>query len=641
MKARPLMQLIGTIAILCGMPAFANETLPIENFAHLERISSVSISPDGRYLAIISAPKDRRTVAILDWRGEAKLTGAMGTDKYDQFDVDWCRWASDVRLLCGYRGTASDMGNHYPVTRMVAIDADGKNSKVLIQNSARGESQFQDDVIDWSPGIADTVLVQAVEPDSADNFPSVFALNVRTGSMRINTRARPPIRSFRTDHHGQVRLGWGYDDTKISYFGRLDGQREWRLLSKFEAFSQPENILTPFSVVAKTNTLFARGNSDGREALWKLDLEDHEEPSVVFSHPLVDVSSPLLAKDGRMLGVIYETEEPHAYYTDPYLRSVIEQVNRVVPGTFNTILDMTRDERTFVITSYSDTDAGRFFVFDSIHGTLQEVGAAFPDLPPEKMARMRWIHYPAGDSTPIPGYLTVPVGKKAEHLPLIVMPHGGPIARESFGFNFLTQFLANRGYAVLQMNFRGSDGYGSQWFHAAHQDWGGLTYSDITDATRWAIAQGIADPKRVCILGWSFGGYAALLGAVRNSDLYRCSVSIAGVSDLIELEFDARHFSNAAIARRQIGTDSDKLKKDSPRRHAAEVNIPILLVHGDRDFNVEQHHSKDMLSALKRAGKTVEFVDIDGGNHSLWREAERIKLLQSIEKFLAANLGAP
>jgi dipeptidyl aminopeptidase/acylaminoacyl peptidase len=269
------------------------------------------------------------------------------------------------------------------------------------------------------------------------------------------------------------------------------------------------------------------------------------------------------------------------------------------------------------------------------------LGRAYPELAAEKMARLRWIHYPAQDGTTIPGYLTIPKDAKPEKLPLIVMPHGGPIHRDTFEFDFLRQFLANRGYAVLQMNFRGSSGYGTKWLRDAHQDWGGLTYSDITDGARWAIAQGIADPNRVCILGWSFGGYAALLGAVRNSDLYRCSVSIAGVSDLRELLFDEKNFANSAIAALQIGTDSDKLKNDSPRLHAAEINIPVLLIHGDRDFQVYPHHSNDMAKALKRAGKKYQYLEIDGGTHQLWRESERITLLQSVEKFLAENLGAP
>lgn len=633
--------LIGLLAIATFYRVGAVERLPLESFAQLESINDVAISPDGHYVAVISSLNHKRAALIWERSNGLRPTASLGNDKHDNFDIDWCRWANSKRILCGYFATATEMGVYFPVTRLVAMDADGKNIKVLIQNSELGVSQFQSNVIDWSPGIQDTVLVQAVKQYEPDGYPSVFELNIRTGAMHIHTRARGPIRQFITDGHGQVRMGSGYSGKKISYFARLNGEHDWRLLARFEAFSQADSVLDPFAVVSQSNLLYASGSAGGRDALWKFDLEDKEDPSLVFSHPLVDVNHPVRSKDGRMIGVIYHTEEPHAYYLDPYFQSVDAALRTRFPDTFNYIRDMTEDQKTFVVDSFSDVEAGRWVIYDSVKGSLEPLGRAYPDLPAEKMARLRWIHYPAKDGTTIPGYLTIPKDAKPEKLPLIVMPHGGPIHRDTFEFDFLRQFLANRGYAVLQMNFRGSSGYGAKWLRDAHQDWGGLTYSDITDGARWAIAQGIADPNRVCILGWSFGGYAALLGAVRNSDLYRCSVSIAGVSDLRELLFDEKNFANSAIAALQIGTDSDKLKNDSPRLHAAEINIPVLLIHGDRDFQVYPHHSSDMAKALKRAGKKYQYVEIDGGTHQLWREVERITLLQSVEKFLAENLGAP
>ena len=189
------------------------------------------------------------------------------------------------------------------------------------------------------------------------------------------------------------------------------------------------------------------------------------------------------------------------------------------------------------------------------------------------------------------------------------------------------------------MNFRGSSGYGDAWFRAAHQDWGGLTYSDVSDAARWAVASGLADPARVCIVGWSFGGYAALMGAERDSALYRCAASIAGVSDLTELESEERMFTSYAIEKEQIGTDPKKLREDSPVRHARDVTIPVLLVHGTHDAQVYVGRSKEMASALKSAGKPHELVLLQGESHQISGEAERAKLLETLERFLKANLG--
>ncbi len=226
----------------------------------------------------------------------------------------------------------------------------------------------------------------------------------------------------------------------------------------------------------------------------------------------------------------------------------------------------------------------------------------------------------------------------AQHLPLIVMPHGGPINRDSWHFDFLQQFLVSRGYAVLQMNFRGSGGYGQQWFHAAHQDWGGLTYDDVIDATRWAIKNGTADPGRIGIVGWSFGGYVALLAATRNSDLFKCAVSIAGVSDLKLLEREAMGASNAQVVREQIGTNSDKLIADSPRRHAADVRIPITMIHGTTDPQVDVEHSRAMATALTHANKPFELIEIKDADHQIARREDRIQLLQAVEKQLTATI---
>ena len=370
-----------------------------------------------------------------------------------------------------------------------------------------------------------------------------------------------------------------------------------------------------------------------------MDLTDQRAPQLVFSHPLVDADNPLLTPDGRLLGIWYELDRPFVHYTDEKVRSLIQAINKAEPSKFSHITDSSRDESKFIVRSYSDVDASTYFVLDTTKGRLMRLGTQYPDLDPASQGRMRSIAYKAADGTEIPGYLTVPPGLRAENLPLIVMPHGGPIARDTWDFDFLRAFLVSRGYAVLQMNFRGSSGYGDNWYHAAHQDWGGLTYSDITDGARWAVSQGIADPKRMCVVGWSFGGYAALVGAVRNNDLYRCSVSIAGVADLNQLLSETRFFSNWRFAREQIGVDKEKLRADSPLRQVDKIAMPVLLVHGDKDYQVEVDHTRRMDAALKRANKPHRAVYLKDATHQLDRQSDRVTLLTEIEKFLLENLG--
>lgn len=625
------------MALLCAsLDGHAAEPTPISAFARLPHIRNVTISPSGTHIAFITSQGDRNGALSMPIDGSSAPQGIV-SDR-DDYELQWCNWANDKRLLCSFRAMVSEAGIVYPITRLIAVNADGSQMKVLIQNSEAGIAQFHDRILDWTPDEPDSVLIEL--DDDRNGYPSVFELNVNTGRKLIRARESAPIRSFTTDSRGNVRIGRGFSSSgDLHYFARLEGEKSWRRLAKIKAFSG-EDVLVPIAIAPGANKAYAVGNFEGREALWEMDLADERDPQLVFSHPLVDVETPVLASDGRLLGLWYELDRPFLQYVDAKMNSLMRSVNEATPDRFNTITDYNRDETKLVIRSMSDIDYGTYHILDRNTNRLSRLSSAYPELAKVELGRMRSIVYKAQDGTEIPGYLTVPPGKRAEKLPLVVMPHGGPIARDSWEFDFLRAFLVDRGYAVLQMNFRGSSGYGAKWFYDAHQDWGGLTYADITDATRWAIAEGIADPKRVAIVGWSFGGYAALLGAVRNGDLYRCAISIAGISDLKQLLDEARHFTNYKIAKAQIGDQSEKLKADSPLRHVDSIKMPVLLVHGDKDSQVEVDHSKRMASALKRADKPHRVVILEDATHQLGRKSDRMTLLTEVEKFLTENLAA-
>jgi len=635
-----------------GVAAHAAAPSP-EEFALRPRVEDVSISPDGRYVALIRTHDDGRAEAVVADRQAGKdrvMRGVMAEP--DHFQMTWCRWATNTRLLCGFRGMV-DEGYVYGVTRLVAVDADGKHVHVLIQNSLEAQGQFQDRIIDWNPGPADTVLIEADEGLSANQMvagvqvygnvgthalPAVFELNVVTGGVRLLQHARDPIRHWITDKHGHVRLGWGFSGTTISYWGRLEGDSDWRRLTKFEVFTR-ENQFEPVAISAEDpNMAYALGPSEGRNAVWLIDLKDKEDPKLVFSHPFVDVSGPTLGMDNRLIGVRYDDGYPLMYFEDSRIGTLMGAIQKLEPARFDQFHGSSRDERILLIRSLSDVDAPRFMMFNSDTNQLSNFGASYPGRDPATLAPMRPISYPARDGTRIPAYLSAPPGAPAAHLPLIVMPHGGPIARDTWGYDFLRQFLVSRGYAVLQMNFRGSSGYGKDWFFAAHQDWGGLTYDDVVDGARWAIQQGITDPQRVCIVGWSFGGYLALLGAQRDPQVFHCAVDIAGPSDLALLIDEGHHWLSAASIKKQIGTDPAKLKRDSPRLHAADFQIPLLMLHGKMDAQVPFEQSEKMDEALTRAGKAHGFVVVPGADHQFSALKDRVTLLQETEAFLGEHL---
>jgi dienelactone hydrolase len=631
---------------------------PLAAFARAPLMSGLALSPDGRYLSWISTLNGVRAALVKDLSApQSRASIVMSSPADYSWSLSRCRWATDRRLLCGILAPFHDTDQDfvYQVTRLAAVDADGKNLKPLLQNSTAlsAEGQLQDTVIDWTPGKPDTVIIEAEKNQLADvvgysghvgnataEYPALFELNVVTGEVKKVLDPHDFMTGYLTDHHGEARLAWGVfgDTTQILYYVRDPGKDKWRPLLKYKVFTK-DQVLRPISVcVDHPDCAYAIGSSDDRDALWRMDLTGENPPVIEYAHPSVDVGARVFAHDGRLMAIRYETDRPFTHYVDAKWGEILSGLQKALPDTDVEILDASRDERLFLISASSDVDEGTYYLLDTTTHQLSRIGTSHPDLAPATLGRMQTISYPAQDGTTIPGYLTVPPGVRAEHLPLIVMPHGGPIARDSWEFDFLRAFLVSRGYAVLQMNFRGSWGYGDKWFFDAHQDWGGLTYSDIADGARWALKQGIADPGKVCIVGWSFGGYAALLGATRNPDLFHCAASIAGISDLSLLVDQEQNFVGGRIARAQIGTSSAKLKADSPRNFAANVNMPLLMIHGDNDAqsNVEQSIAMD--KALTKAGKAHEFILIKGADHQMSRESDRTTLLSALEKFLATNL---
>jgi dipeptidyl aminopeptidase/acylaminoacyl peptidase len=650
------MNKLSALALALGMLPAVSHPAPapsVEDFAARPKVEGAYLSPDGRYLAVIHTEDGRGLVAVKDRQGGADAHMQAVLAEPEHFKLSWCHWATDTRLLCGLHAMVRD-GLVYSISRLVAVDADGKNLRVLMQGRSQAQGQYQDHIINWSPGPPNTVLIEADEGLTEEQIitgaqvygnvgthglPAVFELDVVTGSLRIRHHAREPIRHWITDKHGDVRIGWGQSGATISYWVRPEGGSNWQRLTKFEMFSR-DNHFVPIAISAEDpNTAYAIGPSEGRDGIWLIDLNDKQDPRLVFSHPIVDVSRSILGRDGRFIGARYDNGNPLVYYADVGVAAMMNSIQAVEPDKFNIVTGSSRDETTWVIRSESDLDAPSYMVYDAQKHKVSRVSAPYPDRDKSTLAPMRSISYPARDGVRIPAYLSTPRGAPAAHLPLIVMPHGGPRARTTWGYHFLPQFLVSRGYAVLQMNFRGSSGYGDDWFFAAHQDWGGLTYNDVVDGARWAVQSGLADPDKICILGWSFGGYVALVGAQRNPDLFHCAVDIAGVSDLgllIEEGYD--WLNGSEMVKAQLGTDSAKLKRDSPRLHAEEFKVPLLMLHGQMDAQVPFQQSEVMDAALKRVHAAHRFTVVPGADHAFSDVKDRATLLHEIEDFLKEHV---
>lgn len=667
-------------ALLCIATAHA-DIQPVEHFARRPQMHGVTLSADGRYVAFLSGAGDDTVLMTFDRKQPAPFKRIAASEP-DKFDIGWCRWANDKRVICGVFGNVR--GKKFaelPVRRLFAVNGDGTALKVLEKprdegnplqpktsmrnlnmnygaaiersNMSRyfvwggdpmgssiarwGITTFrpdrQDEVIDFTPDDPDTVLIQT--DDDLDGIPSVVQLNIHTGFRGDKVPQNTSIQDYITDGRGNPSVGWGTTrGGETNYFARLEGEDSWRKLLAARP-RDGRNPVRPFAIGADPKTAYAYGLHEGRDALWSIDLNDQREPQLLFKHPLVDVGEPILRSDRRLLGVRYDVERPYVWYADPRHRELIERLERSFPNKFHEIVDTSADQKVLLIQQTSDTDAGTYFIWDVETEKLSKLGTSYPELDQKSLGTMSHVTYKATDGTEIPGYLTIPSGAEKKNLPLIVMPHDGPAARDSWKFSFLRTFLANRGYAVLQPNYRGSSGFGEKWRADARQAWGGLVYSDIHDATRWAISEGIADPKRICIMGWGFGGYEALLGATRNPDTYKCAVSIAGIADLaLQLELGA-----GSAKDNELGDDKAKLGRDSPLANADKVNIPVLLIHGTKDWQVQLNHTTEMEDALSKLDKDVSTVILKNGTHELDRKSDRQTLLTEIQTFLADTIG--
>lgn len=644
--------------LLVALPVLAQAADPpgLEDFLSGLRVRDVAISPDGHYLSMIGIQDGHSRVLVVDRTAKSGPRPLLSAQDEDKYTPSWCGWANATRLLCGFRAIGSDRGKFYAITRLLAINADGSNLIQITNRRSAIGGQFEDTILDWTPSDPNTVLLEVDEGSEtsmlggsvdvvggyADGYPTVYAVDVNSGKRKISQRERPPIAHFVTDGQGVARLGYGFRKDEILYFGRLEGADGWRELKRIKAFESDDDF-TPVAAIAGSNFAYAIGNDQGRSAVFKVDLTDAADPVVVFSHPEVDVEDPVFTRDGRLIGVRYQTERPESYFFDPGVRAAYNAVRKVLPGKTISLVDMTPDGKSFIVHAARDTDAGTYYVLDlnGKEARLDAVAAIAPGLTGKLLAPMQSIRIPSRDGTIIPGYITLPVRSPAKgNPPLVVLPHGGPHSRDSWGYDELVQFVASRGYAVLQVEFRGSSGYGYAWFRAGFRDWGGLPYSDVLDATKWALAQGYGDPARTCMVGASYGGYISLLAATRNSEkLFRCAVSIAGVSDLVELRQDQRFFRYWEIANASLESDVRKLRADSPRQHAADVSVPLPMIHGERDYTVEVDQTRMMDAALTRAAKEHETVYIEGTDHYFREDPALRKLFTTMAGFLDRHLG--
>jgi dipeptidyl aminopeptidase/acylaminoacyl peptidase len=647
---RPLLACV--FAISAAIPAWADaekqdpKPTLAQIFGARQQVRAMQLAPDGKH-AVFLAPGNGRETYVMVIDAQTRDLKVVGRGDSDRLSVVGCGWASNVRLVCKYAGTVFGQGVPIPFTRTIAVDFDRKNQIYLGRDAGPDGSrisQFDGDIVDWGPGDGTILMtrdyVPSVNGNGGFNGIGVDRVDAATGHGTSVERPNSLVGDFMSDGQGNVRIrstpdedGGGNLLGTTTYVYRQQGDRSWKPFSKAGRGSKD---YLPLAVDGTRNLAYAVKSLNGRDALYSVALDGSFKADLVASHKDVDINDVVtIGRHGRVIGAYYETDRPQVDYFDPAYKALGQALGRALPKTpLIRLLSANADEQKLIVWAGSDVDPGRYFILDRTTHRMDPLIEARVGVEGLTMAPMKSITFKAADGTVIPAYLTLPPGKEdAKGLPAIVMPHGGPASRDSWGFDWLVQFFAQRGFAVLQPEYRGSSGFGDAFYrNNAFHDWE-VAMGDVRDAGRWLVSEGKADPSKLAIVGWSYGGYAALQANVVEPGLFKAIVAVAPVTDLGMLKAASRDYTDADIVAREVGS-GEIVSKGSPARHADHIAAPVLLFHGDHDTNVRVDQSKAMDKALKRAGKDSTLVIFPGLDHQLDDSDVRAKMLDQADHFL-------
>ena len=654
-------QVLAALLLAVAPSSFAENAKPFDAaaaFGALPTVSNLSLSPDGKSVSyVIPTTGQGSGLIIYDLNSGKPPQPALRVDgKPDR--LSGCHWVSNQRIVCLIYGVTNVHHELHNFTRVVAVNRDATNIQVLNKDTGPNSAYTiltGGSVIDWLPDEDGAVLMSRYYAPGSYHWkllrsPSGFAVDrVDTRTLQAQPVETPEEHTFAywTDNRGTVRVmgrvsvPWtGQFLGELSYLYRKPDSQEWLPLTSSNSLDN--SGFFPLAVDYEQDLVYGRKKKEGRFALYTIALDGSHQETLIYANDEVDVHDLIrLGRRNRVVGVSYVTDRPYAIYFDPEMAKVSKSLARALPQYSKTyIVDSSVDEQVLLIYASRDDDPGVYYVFDRRSKELHTFLIVRNELEGVTLAKVTSITYPAADGTPIPGYLTLPPGAEIQKgLPAIVLPHGGPSARDEWGFNWMAQFYAARGFAVLQPNYRGSTGYGEGWLREnGFKSWR-ISIGDVLDAGHWLVSQGIADPAKLAIVGWSYGGYAALQSAVMEPGLFKAVVATAPVTDLEMLKNEQARVSGYQYMNRFIG-EGPLVKEGSPALNAAKIKVPVIIFHGAADRNVDIAQSKSMISHLKESGANPEFVTWDDLDHRLEDPAARALMLRKSEAFINQAFAA-
>lgn len=631
--------------------------VPLDAFIKQDSFNTIKLSPTGEYYAV-SVPLEDRTVLVILRRSDLKQVGMFNMRGKTHAANFW--WVNDERIVIALGEKQGGLDQPVLTGELVATNADGTRQQMVYgyrldgdklgsKITGRKAAYASASLIDDLPDSENHILI-AVWPWSnsatVEPFTEVEKLDINSG-RRVNVTKAPVRRAdFVIDSSGNVRfaMGAGVDNARKTYYRGVDGG--WELIND-ESVS--DIAMTPLAFSADDSTAYLQvEHKTGPDSIDAFDPATRKRTQLKRDDTVDPAGLVWTESPREPIGVLFTEGKPRAEFFDPShpQAKLHAALQNSFGGDFALITSMTSDGKLGLVRTWSDRSPGDYYLFDLESKKADHVLSRRQAIDPARMGERRTITLKARDGMELHGYLTVPAGSDGKRLPMIVHPHGGPIGvGDGWSFDRDAQLLASRGYAVMQLNFRGSGGYGRAYQHAGYREWGGKMQDDLTDATRWAIARGVADPGRICIYGASYGGYASLMGVAKEPSLYQCAVGYVGVYDMPMM------FGRGDIRQRISGTryleealGTQDLEKISPTRLASRIKVPVFLAAGGKDVRAPIEHSKRMERALQAASVPVQTLYYDTEAHGFYTEEHNreyyTKLLAFFDRYIGSGRKA-
>ncbi len=603
------------------------KTIPLKDFFRNPEKTRYTLSPNGEYLAYLAPYKNRMNIHVqkIGSHEVRRLTGVEDRDLAGYF------WATNDRILY-VRDFGGDENFH-----VFGVDVNGDNDKDLTPFKDV-LAQIIDDLKD-----DDEHIIVGLNKRNPQIFDP-YRLNINSGELKIIAENPGNITNWMTDHDGKLRVAVSTDGVNSSILYRPTEKDEFEVVHTMN-FRQ---TLTPLFFTFDNQHIYAISNlGRDKNAIVEFDIAKGKEIKVLYEHDEVDVDSLSYSRKHKKLTFISYIDWKQQYkFLDKEREDLQNRLESDIGQEYEVVIvSSSKAEDKFLIRTYSDRSLGAYFFYDKNTDKLEKITDVSPWLNENDLAEMKAINYTSRDGLKINGYLTLPQNVPHKNLPVVVNPHGGPWARDAWTFNPNVQFLANRGYAVLQMNFRGSTGYGRKFWEASFSQWGLKMQDDISDGVHWLINQGIADPKRIAIYGGSYGGYATLAGITFTPDLYACAVDYVGVSNLFTFLKTIPPYWKPYLEmlKEMVGdpdgeADYERLRATSPVYHVDKIKAPLLIAQGAKDPRVVQAESDQMVEALRKRGIDIEYILKENEGHGFHNEENRFEFYEAMERFLAKHL---